>query len=132
MEVCIALELLDIAINKPEQEDYHIFVYDEDGKVLGYYCTGKRPLTDGTYDLYWIVVDPDAQGTGIGKKLLKHAEDLIIEKKGRWLLAETSSKDNYHATRSFYEKSSYKIVAQINDFYSINDHLIVFGKNFNN
>jgi ribosomal protein S18 acetylase RimI-like enzyme len=131
-EVCIALELLDIAIDKPEQEDYYIYIYEEDGKVLGYHCTGKRPLTDGTYDLYWIVVDPDTQGMGIGKKLLKHAEDLVLEKKGRWLLAETSSKDSYCATRGFYQRNNYKIVTQINDFYTKNDHLIVFGKNFNN
>lgn len=132
MEIEIALELLDTAIDKPEQEDYYIFIFEKDSKILGYHCTGKRPLTDGVYDLYWIVVDPSAQGLGVGSKLLEHAENLVIEKKGRWLLAETSSKDNYFATRSFYEKRNYKVVTQINDFYTVNDHLIVFGKNFNN
>lgn len=132
VEVGIALELLDVAINKPEQEDYYIYIFDDNNTVLGYHCTGKRPLTDGVYDLYWIVVDPCTQGKGVGSKLLKHAEDLVKEKKGRWLLAETSSKESYLSTRSFYEKNNYKVVTQINDFYTVNDHLIVFGKNFNN
>jgi GNAT superfamily N-acetyltransferase len=130
-ECDVAMELIDIALLRPEQEDYHIFVYEEDGKVLGYHCTGKRALTDGVFDLYWIVVTPAIQGKGIGSLLLKHAEDLVIKNNGRWLLAETSSKDNYTATRNFYLRKKYSVVAQINDFYSINDSLIIFGKYFN-
>lgn len=132
MEVDIALELIDHAINKPEQEDYYIYIFVDNNTVLGYHCTGKRPLTDGVYDLYWIVVNPDIQGKGIGSKLLKHAEELVKEKKGRWLLAETSSKESYLSTRNFYERHNYEIVTKIKDFYTVNDHLIVFGKNFNN
>jgi aminoglycoside 6'-N-acetyltransferase I len=129
-EVDVAMELIDIALFRPDQQDYFIYVLEEDGKVLGYHCTGKRPLTDGVYDLYWIVVDPNIHGKGLGSLLLMHAEEIVINNKGRWLLAETSSKDNYCATREFYMKKGYSIVAQINDFYSINDNLIIFGKYF--
>ncbi|MCX6151497.1 MAG: GNAT family N-acetyltransferase [Ignavibacteriales bacterium] len=130
VECEIAMELIDIALLQPGQEDYNIFVYDEDGKVLGYHCTGKRALTDGVFDLYWIVVDPEKKNKGIGSQLLKHAEDLVANKGGRWLLAETSSKESYLATRDFYQRKKYSIVAQINDFYSLNDSLIIFGKYF--
>jgi GNAT superfamily N-acetyltransferase len=126
----VAMELIDIAVMRPGQEDYNIFVYEEDGKILGYHCTGKRALTDGVYDLYWIVVAPESQGKGIGSLLLKHAEEFVTNNKGRWLLAETSSKDNYSATRNFYLRKNYSVVAQINDFYSQNDNLIIFGKYF--
>lgn len=129
-EVEVAMELIDVALFRPEQQDYLIYVYEEEEKVLGYHCTGKRPLTDGVYDLYWIVVDPNLHGKGLGSLLLKHAEDIVINNKGRWLLAETSSKENYCATRSFYMKKGYSIVAQINDFYTVNDSLIIFGKYF--
>jgi GNAT superfamily N-acetyltransferase len=131
VECDVAMELIDIAILRPEQEDYNIFVYEEDGKILGYHCTGKRALTDGVFDLYWIVVTQEVQGKGIGSMLLKHAEDLVVKNNGRWLLAETSSKDNYTATRNFYLRKKYSVVAQINDFYSLNDSLIIFGKYFN-
>ncbi len=131
VECDVAMELIDIAILRPEQEDYNIFVYEEDGKVLGYHCTGKRALTDGVFDLYWIVVTQEVQGKGIGSMLLKHAEDLVVKNNGRWLLAETSSKDNYADTRNFYMRKKYSVVAQINDFYSLNDSLIIFGKYFN-
>ncbi len=131
VECDVAMELIDIAILRPEQEDYNIYVYEDNGIIEGYHCTGKRPLTDGVFDLYWIVVDPKVQGKGIGKQLLKHSEEFVSENKGRWLLAETSSKDDYDNTRNFYLRNNYKVVAQIDNFYSLNDSMIIFGKYFN-
>jgi len=126
----VAMELIDEALNKPEQNYYNVFVYEENQNILGYHCVGKRALTDGVYDLYWIVVAPYAQDKGIGKILLEHCENFVKENKGRWILAETSSKDSYNATRNFYMRNNYSIVTQIKDFYSVGDNLIVFGKYF--
>ncbi|MCL4547440.1 MAG: GNAT family N-acetyltransferase [Bacteroidetes bacterium] len=124
----IAMELIDEALGNPNHEYYNVFVYEDNGKIAGYHCTGKRALTDGVYDLYWIVVDQNIQNKGIGKQLLDHAENFVKENRGRWILAETSSKDSYDATRNFYMRNNYSIVSQIKDFYKINDNLIVFGK----
>jgi ribosomal protein S18 acetylase RimI-like enzyme len=124
----VALELIDEAIANPRHEYYNVYVFENEGKVSGYHCIGKRALTDGVFDLFWIVVDPNIQNLGIGKKLLVHAENFVKENKGRWILAETSSKDSYIATRNFYVRNNYTIVSQIKDFYSLNDNLIVFGK----
>jgi len=129
-EIEVAMELVNIAANNPLQKDYNIFVYEQDNKILGYHCTGRRPLTDGVYDLYWIAADPGAGIKGIGRSLIAHAEDLVMENNGRWLLAETSSKEGYTATRNFYLRNNYTIIAQINDFYSAGDSLMVFGKYF--
>lgn len=131
-EVKVAMELVDIAINNPGQTDYQIYVYENDGKIFGYHCTGKRPLTDAVYDLYWIVSDPQFSGKGIGKNLLEHAEEFVRSSNGRWLLAETSSKDSYTATQNFYLRNNYTIISEIRDFYSVGDNLLVFGKYFNN
>lgn len=127
-EVNVALELIDITLNFPAQTDYNVFVFEDEEKVLGYHCTGKRPMTDAVYDLYWIVVDPDTSGKGVGKKLLQHATEFVKEQKGRWLLAETSSKETYEKTRLFYMNNNFKVIAQIDDFYSEGDSLLVFGK----
>ncbi len=67
-EVAIALELIDAVLNDPEQTDYIIKVYD-DGAVGGYYCVGPTPATEGTFDLYWIAVNPELHGKGIGSAL---------------------------------------------------------------
>lgn len=128
----VAMELISISIKDVEQKDYNIYVYEEDGKILGYHCTGRRPLTDGVYDLYWIVSDPEARGKGIGKLLLEHAESFVKQNKGRWLLAETSSRDSYTSTQNFYLRNNYSIISEIRDFYTVGDNLLVFGKYFNN
>lgn len=124
----VALELIDEAIAKPQLEYYNVFVYEDEGKVLGYHCTGKRALTDGVFDMYWIVVDPNAQNKGAGKKLLEHVENFAKERKGTWVLAETSSREAYTPTRNFYLRNRYTILSEIRDFYTMNDNLIVFGK----
>lgn len=127
-EKSVAVELIDEAIEKPNHEYYNVYVFENEGKVLGYHCVGKRALTDGVFDLFWIVVGPNAQNLGVGKKLLEHSENFVKENNGRWILAETSSKDSYTATRNFYLRNNYSIVSQIKDFYSVGDNLIVFGK----
>lgn len=129
-EVGIAMELINIAANNPEQTDYNVFVYQNGKNILGYYCTGKRPLTDAVYDLYWIVTNPEHSKKGTGKALLTHAEKFVLSKNARWLLAETSSKEIYAAARNFYLRNHYSIIAEINDFYSVGDNLMVFGKFF--
>ena len=131
VEVKVGMELVNIAASDIEQTDYNVFVYEEEENIYGYYCTGKRPLTDAVYDLYWIAVDPESKKKGIGKELLNHAENFVLEKQGRWLLAETSSKESYEKTRNFYLRNNFSVIAQINDFYSVGDSLIMFGKFFN-
>ncbi len=131
-EVRIAMELVNAAAADAEQTDYNVFVYEEEGNVIGYHCTGKRPLTDAVYDLYWIVTDPSHKNKGVGKTLLAHAEQFVTQLKGRWLLIETSSKESYEGTRNFYLRNNYSIISEINDFYTLGERLIVFGKYFNN
>ena len=60
-EINIAMELINIYINDENQKDYEIFVDEEEKVIRGYVCIGPRPLTTGTYDLYWIAVNPDVQ-----------------------------------------------------------------------
>ncbi len=131
-EVKVAMELVNISVMNPDQTDYHIYVYEHDNKIAGYHCTGRRPLTDGVYDLYWIVSDPASSGRGIGKRLLEHAEEFVRSNNGRWLLAETSSKESYTSTQNFYLRNNYSIISEIRDFYAVGDDLLVFGKYFNN
>jgi aminoglycoside 6'-N-acetyltransferase I len=131
-EVRIAMELVNAAAADAEQTDYNVFVYEEEENVIGYHCTGKRPLTDAVYDLYWIVTDPGHKNKGVGKTLLSHAEQFVLQLKARWLLIETSSKESYEGARNFYLRNNYSIISEINDFYTLGERLIIFGKYFNN
>ncbi len=94
----------------------------------GYACYGPTPLTQGVYDLYWIVVDPAAQRKGFGRYLLEYVERDIIKRGGRMLLIETSSQETYGATIRFYERNGYQLMARIKNYYRIGDDKLVFSK----
>jgi GNAT superfamily N-acetyltransferase len=126
-EVAIALELIDVVLDRPGQRDYIIHVYDDRGAVRGYYCIGPTPGTEGTFDLYWIAVTRESQGTGIGGALDGHARDLVRSMGGRLLIAETSSTPRYDTTRRFYTGRGYEEVARIRGYYRPDDDLVVYG-----
>jgi GNAT superfamily N-acetyltransferase len=127
-EISIAVELIDAVLENPGQTDYIIRVFEEGGKVEGYYCIGPTPGTDGTFDLYWVAVYPAAQGKGIGRVLDDHACELIRGMSGRLVIAETSSLPAYGKTREFYVRRGYKEVARIAEYYRPGDDLVIFGK----
>jgi ribosomal protein S18 acetylase RimI-like enzyme len=96
--------------------------------LLGYACYGPTPGTDGTFDLYWIAVHPDAQGTGGGSRLLSEVERHLQSRGGRLLIAETSSRVAYVATRRFYDASGYGEAARVVDFYAPADDRVIYVK----
>jgi GNAT superfamily N-acetyltransferase len=127
-EVGIALELIDIVLERPDQLDYIIYCHDDGGGPAGYYCIGPTPATDGTFDLYWIAVRRGVQGRGIGGVLNAHAEQLVRSLGGRLLIAETSSQPKYEPTRMFYLRHGYAETARIPHYYRQGDDLVVYAK----
>ncbi len=127
-EIGIALELIDTVLQKPEQKDYEIAVYDDGSGPLGYTCIGPTPGTDGTYDLYWIAVAPALHGRGIGRELDAHVGSTVRARHGRLIVAETSSTPRYNTTRMFYQRCGYTELARIPGYYRQGDDLVVYGK----
>ncbi len=112
----------------PEISGYYFIVLKEDGHVLGYACYGPRSLTDRTFDLYWIAVDPQVRGGGNGKKLLAGAEEAMRALGVRLLIVETSGLPAYESTRAFYRATNYLEEAVLKDFYRDGDDLVVYTK----
>lgn len=128
-EIAIAIELVQICLDDEHQKDYEVFTcIDNEERVVGYICFGPTPATQGTFDLYWIVVAPLAHGRGIGSELLRYAEDHIRAKGARFLVAETSSTPKYEKTRVFYERRGFNKVAHIKEYYKPGDDLVIYGK----
>jgi ribosomal protein S18 acetylase RimI-like enzyme len=126
-EVGVALELIDGAIRGPESE-YFALVADDDARVAGYICYGPTPMTEAAWDLYWVAVDSQRKGQGIGKKLLRAFEAVVREKAGRIIRIETSSMESYGGTLEFYLREGYAIVSRVEDFYKTGDDLITLIK----
>ena len=126
-EVDVAVELVDDALGGGT--DYR-FVVDEGegGALLGYACFGATPMTEGTFDLYWIVVEPFAKRAGVGRRLLERVEAELRREGARLLRVETEGGDAYAATRAFYQRVGYEVLATIRDFYALGRDLVVFGR----
>ena len=127
-EVAVAMELIDDRLSQGEASHYRFLVAEEDGEILGYACWGPIPGTVASADLYWIVVDPQQQGKGIGAALLNDAEDWMASAGRTRVYVETATRAQYEGTRSFYLACGYKLVAELEDFYAPGDGKAMFLK----
>jgi len=125
-EVATAVELLDESL--AGDEDYQFVGGYEGDELVGYACWGPTPGTRATSDLYWIVVDRDRQGSGIGSQLLREVERLLTADGRRLVVVETSSRTDYAPTRKFYEARGYTRAATIPGYYAPGDDLVIYTK----
>jgi ribosomal protein S18 acetylase RimI-like enzyme len=109
-----------------ETSGYHFLSYLENDATLGFACYGPRALTQGVYDLFWIVTAPASGRRGIGGKLLAAVAEAVTARQGRMIVAETSGRADYVGTRAFYLRYGYRAEATIADFYAPGDDLVVF------
>ena len=128
VEITIGLELVDETLHPGPSTDYQWRIAETDGHVVGFACFGPVPLTEGTYDLYWIAVEPKSQGTPVAAELDEAVTQDVRSLGARWLLAETSSTPEYARTHRFYRRQGYDLVGCIADFYRTGDDRLTFGK----
>ena len=132
-EVEVAIELVDLAL-QPNNPDYQILVADKtggpggQGGLVGYVCYGPTPMTEGTYDLYWIASDPTVRGQGVGAALVSGMEGDLRRRGARLIRVETSATEAYGPTRGFYAAMKYVEEARFTDFYTVGDDLIILKK----
>ena len=138
-EVAVALELFDEThrMCRPEQSegpalrnggmaDYEFLgAFNDDNQLIGYACFGPTPSSDGTYDLYWLAIDPAAQSRGAGRALVREVQRLLVARQARLLVVETSSRESYARSRDFYARCGYLEAARVRDFYAPADDRII-------
>jgi len=128
-EIDVAMELIDSVLKDPMQKDYQIYcLVDDRDQAVGYICYGPTPMTQGTFDLYWIAVDPDFQEKGAGSRLLSFLEEVVKAEGGRLILADTSTIPHYERTQRFYLKNGFQEVARIPDYYHPGNDRVTFCK----
>ena len=124
-EVPIALEVFDGAVGG--SPDYTALGAELDGRLAGWICWGPTPCTTGTWDLYWMAVDPALQGAGIGSAIIAEMERRLAGQ-ARLIVVETAGRPEYAATRGFYQARGYRRAAVIPDFYAPGDDQVVYVK----
>jgi ribosomal protein S18 acetylase RimI-like enzyme len=121
-EIAIAVELVQETLDKGAASGYACLLGEQGGELLGYSCFGEVPGTRGSFDLYWIVVAPAWQRQGVGRLLLTASEQAVH------VYIETSSRDQYAPTRTFYRRNGYAEVARLEDFYAPGDGKLIYVK----
>ena len=131
-ELDIAREVATSACVEGPGGHYQLQVAVDGVDVVGWVCAGPTPGTRATWDLYWIAVHPSAQGRGLGRRLLRCAEEGLRAAGGRLCVVETSSRAEYVGTRRFYGLAGYVVGARIPDFYAPGDDKVFFTRTFPN
>jgi len=127
-EITIAGELVEETLVKGDASGYYFIFATADEELIGYCCFGPVPLTRESFDLYWIAVAPEHQGSGLGRRLMAAAENEIRQRGGARVYADTSSREQYLPTRTFYEAVGYHQAACLPDFYAPGDGKVIYCK----
>jgi ribosomal protein S18 acetylase RimI-like enzyme len=116
-EIEVAVELVQERLNKGVESGYYFLFAEQNQKVAGYSCFGPIPCTVESYDIYWIAVQQELRRSGLGVDILKNVEERIRQMGGKRIYVETSSRQQYRPTRSFYRRCGYRKEATLENFY---------------
>jgi GNAT superfamily N-acetyltransferase len=127
-EIEIAAELAAERLSRGPASGYEFLFAESAGQLIGFACFGPIACTVGSYDLYWIAVDPHWQRKGIGRRLIAEVESLVVRAGGRRIYVDTSGQPKYEPTRAFYERCGYTLPARLADFYAPGDDKVIYAK----
>lgn len=91
------------------------------------YCAPEQ-MTEGTWNLYLIAVNPGLQSKGYGRQVMNYLERHLAAQGERVLLVETSGLPEFERTRAFYHQCGYTEEARIREFYAAGEDKVVFWK----
>jgi ribosomal protein S18 acetylase RimI-like enzyme len=117
----------DLSSRPAAEPPYYALGAEVGGDLVGWICWGRTPCTEGTWDLYWLAVEPAACRQGVGTALVAEMERRLTGQ-GRLVSVDTSGRADYGPTRAFYAARGYTAVARVPDFYAPGDDQVIFTK----
>lgn len=127
-EIEIAAELATETLQRGDAAGYLFTIVEDASGMAGYACFGRIPLTESSYDLYWIAVHPDHQGTGLGRRIIAKAEAAALADGATLMFVDTAGREQYRPTRAFYEGVGYHVEARLQDFYAPGDDKVIYAR----
>lgn len=103
-------------------------VASKGGVVIGTAYFAPEQFANGTWNVYFIAVEPDKQRSGIGADLMDYIEKVLATQGERVLIVETSSLPRLEKARKFYLRQGYYQESCIREFYKAGDDKITFRK----
>ena len=127
-EAAVVEELLTDYLEREDHNGYFFLSATHDGELIGFTCYGPTPMTQGTFDLYWIAVASAWKGKGVGRELMSAVDERVRALNGRLLVLDTSGRADYAGTRAFYERLGFHRTGTIPDFYAEGDDLVIYTR----
>ncbi|MDR4509630.1 MAG: GNAT family N-acetyltransferase [Candidatus Brocadiaceae bacterium] len=127
-EQAVAMELVRERLIRGAESGYEFWLLESPQDLLAYICYGLIPCTLASYDIYWIAVLPSMQGKGLGRYVMRQAEESIRKAGGRQIYIETSSREQYIGTRLFYLANGYQETSRLSNFYAPGDDRVTYAK----
>lgn len=128
-EINICLHMMEETIeNDNEKSDYHWLMVESNGSLIGFSCFGKDPMSQNSWEIFWLAIEKKNKDKGIGSILLKEVERIALAGKAEHIWIQTSGRDKYLPTLEFYTSKDYNKSASLTDFYAKGDPKIIFHK----
>lgn len=124
-------QIRDTLVNHEPEESDELWFTAWDADLAGVIYCVPEAMTDGTWNILMLLVDPVYHGKGYGKALMKTIERNLEKQDARLLIVETSGLDTFLDARSFYSKCGYDEEARVRDFYAEGDDKIILSKSLN-
>ncbi len=125
-EVAVARELVGERLAKGLASGYRFWFAQQGESLAGYACYGPIAGAEGSWDLYWIVVDRALRGRGLGGRILDRVASSAAAAGCRRLYADTSSRPQYGPTRAFYQARGFMEQARLPAFYAPGEDKVIY------
>jgi ribosomal protein S18 acetylase RimI-like enzyme len=131
-EVDVAVELVDANLQRGAASGYEFLMAERHKELVGYVCYGPVPGAERRFEVYWIAVTKESQGTGLGRQLMNETEKRILLRGGYRVYAETATRRQYLPTRRFYLAVGYRKLGSLPHYYRTGDGKITYVKDLTN
>ncbi len=109
--------------------DYLALGAEHDGRLAGWICWGPTPCTLGTFDLYWMAVDPAHHGRGHRHRSACAPWSSASRARARLIVVETAGRAGLRPDpRLLRGAAGTAAVSRIPDFYAPGDDQVVYVK----
>ena len=115
----LELKQIEEELNEESTPLYERFVATLDGKVVGFSALKRSSDTKHSWAVYWLAVDSNYSGQGIGTQLVEKVIEEAKTKNTACLYVETCGCEDQISARKLYEKCGFKKVGEVPDYYEV-------------
>ena len=120
-------DMLAGMIRSPAETDIW-FTAEMEQRPVGTAYLVPEKMTNGTWNLLFIAVHPNAQRQGLGTAILNHVQEWLRSQGERILIVETAGIADFDYVRHFYAREGFEQEARIRDFYDEGVDKVIFRK----